>query len=201
MRWAAALIAAVALLPAPASARMSAPAASPALSPPLPTTASAVATSATGVSAATDPNELRTPPSVSIPPPGHRLTAQRAIALAEAVPKIARVRRTHPGAYPTAYLKGATQWQVSIFSRTREEIGQVAIDDTSGTVLEAWTGYQVAWTMARGYDGAFGRRVNAWYVWIPLCVLFVAPFLPWRSSTARGLASPCRSPTRRSSTC
>ena len=34
--------------------------------------------------------------------------------------------------------------------------------------------------MARGYPGAFGRRVNAWYVWIPLCVLFIAPFLPWR---------------------
>ena len=34
--------------------------------------------------------------------------------------------------------------------------------------------------MARGYPGAFGRRVNSWYVWIPLCVLFVAPFLPWR---------------------
>src|SRR5689334_378837 len=34
--------------------------------------------------------------------------------------------------------------------------------------------------MARGYAGAFGRRVNALYVWIPLCVLFFAPFLPWR---------------------
>ena len=31
--------------------------------------------------------------------------------------------------------------------------------------------------MARGYPGAFGRKVNAPYVWIPLCVLFVAPFV------------------------
>jgi hypothetical protein len=38
----------------------------------------------------------------------------------------------------------------------------------------------VAWTMARGYPGAFGERVNALYVWLPLCVLFVLPFLPWR---------------------
>jgi hypothetical protein len=182
MRWAAALIAAVALLPAPVSASAYATSVPQALSPPLPThpTAAALTTSATGVSATTDPNELLTPPSVSIPPPGHRLTAQRAIAIAEAVPKIVRVRREHPGAYPTAYEKGATEWQVSIFSRTRQEIGQVAIDDTTGVVIEAWTGYQVAWTMARGYKGAFGRRVNAWYVWIPLCVLFVAPFLPWR---------------------
>ena len=39
--------------------------------------------------------------------------------------------------------------------------------------------------MARGYSGAFGRRVNAWYVWVPLCLLFIAPFLPWRRTRAR----------------
>jgi hypothetical protein len=38
----------------------------------------------------------------------------------------------------------------------------------------------VAWSMARGYPGAFGRRVNAWYVWVPMCLLFFAPFVPWR---------------------
>jgi hypothetical protein len=127
----------------------------------------------------TDPNALTTPPSPSIPPPGHRLTSKRAIAIAERVPKIERIRREQHGAYPTAYTKGATQWQVSIFTaRGRKEIGQVTIDDASGAVLEAWTGYQVPWTMARGYDGAFGRRVNAWYVWIPMCLLFLVPFLP-----------------------
>ena len=35
------------------------------------------------------------------------------------------------------------------------------IDDRTGQVPEAWTGFQVAWTMARGYAGAFGRKVNA----------------------------------------
>ncbi|CAA9478814.1 MAG: hypothetical protein AVDCRST_MAG67-733 [uncultured Solirubrobacteraceae bacterium] len=56
------------------------------------------------------------------------------------------------------------------------------IDDRSARVLEAWTDYQVPWSMARGYSGAFGRIVNAPWVWIPLAVLFVAPFLrpPWR---------------------
>jgi hypothetical protein len=48
-------------------------------------------------------------------------------------------------------------------------------------VLEAWTGYQVAWSMARGYPGAFGRIVNAPWVWIPLALAFLVPFLrrPW----------------------
>ena len=44
-------------------------------------------------------------------------------------------------------------------------------------MIEQWTGFQVAWTMARGYPGAFGRHVNALYVWLPLCVLFLIPFL------------------------
>jgi hypothetical protein len=47
-------------------------------------------------------------------------------------------------------------------------------------VVEQWTGFQVAWTMARGYPGAFGRHVNALYVWLPLCFLFLLPFLNLR---------------------
>ena len=34
--------------------------------------------------------------------------------------------------------------------------------------------------MARGYPGAFGRKLNAPYVWLPLCVLFLAPFIDVR---------------------
>lgn len=140
------------------------------------TTTPSVATATT----ATDPNALATPPSPSIPPPGHRLSARQVIAIADAIPKIRKAVKENPGSYPNAFTKGAVQWQVSYFSRDRREIGQVLIDDLTGEVREAWTGYQVPWTMARGYDGAFGRRVNAWYVWLPLCVLFVAPFVPWR---------------------
>ena len=47
-------------------------------------------------------------------------------------------------------------------------------------MTEAWTGFQVAWTMARGYPGAFGRKINAPWVWIPLTILFIAPFFDWR---------------------
>ena len=34
--------------------------------------------------------------------------------------------------------------------------------------------------MARGYPGAFGRKVNAPYVWLPLCAIFVLGLLDWR---------------------
>jgi len=66
------------------------------------------------------------------------------------------------------------------FFRDGDEVVQVLVDDRSGAVLEQWTGHQVAWTMARGYEGAFGRKLNAPYVWIPLCVLFLAPFVDLR---------------------
>lgn len=176
---AAARIAAVALLLAALLASGAAAMAAQVPTPTLAPSAGAPTTAASTAATATDPNALATPPSPSIPPPNHRLTSRQALAIAERVPKIERVRREHPGSYPTAYTKGPTQWQVSIFTAgDRREIGQVTIDDPSGAVLEAWTGYQVPWTMARGYDGAFGRRVNAWYVWIPMCLLFIAPFLP-----------------------
>ncbi|MEA2213960.1 MAG: hypothetical protein QOF83_3908, partial [Solirubrobacteraceae bacterium] len=60
------------------------------------------------------------------------------------------------------------------------EVIQAYVDDRTGTVSQVWTGFQVAWSMARGYPGAFGRRSNALYVWLPLCLLFLAPFVPWR---------------------
>ena len=30
--------------------------------------------------------------------------------------------------------------------------------------------------MARGHDGYFGERFESWYVWLPLCALFLFPF-------------------------
>jgi hypothetical protein len=98
-------------------------------------------------------------------------------------------RAKEPGSTREAFLKGSTLWQVSYYARTkpgepRREIAQVIISDGTGAVIELWTGFRVAWTMARGYDGAFGKKVNAPYVWIPLLALFVAPFVQWRRPLA-----------------
>jgi hypothetical protein len=159
----------------------------------IPTTGSAEVTGATlstGVakitSGATAPQatiaEAPVPvPASAIPPVGRKLSADRVLSIAEALPKMRAVRRKYPGSYAGAYFKGPLRWQVSFFSkRGAKEIGQVIIADASGRVLEQWTGFQVAWTMARGYRGAFGEHVNALYVWLPLCLLFLLPFIDWR---------------------
>ena len=121
--------------------------------------------------------------SLNTPPAGYRLTGAEVERIAGRVSNVIAVVHRHRGAHPFAYTKGPGQWQVSWFTgqgAQSREIAQVYIDDATGTVTQAWTGFQVAWTMARGYPGAFGERVNALYVWLPLCFLFVLPFIPWR---------------------
>jgi hypothetical protein len=144
--------------------------------------AAAVALLASAPPAATAAEDLRTPPTLDEPPPMRERTGEEVRRLARGVPEVRDELARHPGATSTVFLKGATRWQVSFYDRpprgtARTEIAQVHVDDRSGAVLEAWTGFRVRWTMARGYDGAFGRKVNAPYVWIPLLVAFLVPFV------------------------
>jgi hypothetical protein len=120
--------------------------------------------------------ELKTPDSQTVAPPGYELTAKRAIRIAARSETIRAEHERHEDFRPAAYTRGPGRWQVSWFDGDRE-VAQARVDDRLGIVLEAWTGHQVAWSMARGYEGAFGRKLNAPYVWIPLCILFLLPFV------------------------
>jgi hypothetical protein len=145
-----------------------------------PGSAGALTTGLAGAAVRSD--ELTRPQREDVAPPGRRLTARRAGAIADRLEDVRRERRRYPGSTREVFLKGADRWQVSYFAKVppgapRKEVAQVLIADATGAVLEAWTDYKVAWTMARGYPGAFGRVVNAPWVWIPLSVLFVAPFV------------------------
>lgn len=122
--------------------------------------------------------DLERPASETKPPRFFERSAREVERIAERAEKVREARRDGP-LDPTAYTKGAGRWQVSFFRRG-DEIVQVHVDDRTGAVLEQWSGYQVAWSMARGYPGAFGRKLNAPYVWIPLCLLFIAPFVDVR---------------------
>jgi hypothetical protein len=123
-------------------------------------------------------SDLKRPASETQPPRFFERSALEVKAIASQTDKVREARRDGP-LEPAAYTKGVGRWQVSFFRRGHEVV-QVQIDDRSGAVLEEWSGDQVAWTMARGYPGAFGRKLNAPYVWIPLCVLFLMPFVDVR---------------------
>ena len=78
-----------------------------------------------------------------------------------------------------AFQRGG-DWQVSYFTGSgpaRSEVAQAIVDDQSGRVLGAWHDQQLGAPLARGYSGAIAQKVNAPYVWLPLCLLFLVPFI------------------------
>jgi hypothetical protein len=117
-------------------------------------------------------------------PPKPRLTADGAEAVFLADPKV----RDWVARYPRVSLVKQAEldpktraWKVSVWSGKAGEIATGRVDDTSGAVLEAWTGPQVAWKMARGYKGAFGgTRINSYPVWLGFCAVFLLGLVDWR---------------------
>src|SRR4029079_7019110 len=130
------------------------------------------------VPAAASAADLQHPESLTQPPRDYELSAREVQRIAASASRVQEAVK-EGALQPAAYMKGPGRWQVSWF-RDGDEIVQVQVDDRTGAVLEQWSGYQVAWSMARGYPGAFGRKLNAPYVWIPLCLLFIAPFVDVR---------------------
>lgn len=104
------------------------------------------------------------------------LTEAEAVGAARRAPKIADWLARYPA---TSLTDQATfedgSWEVKFWSSV-PDAGQVAeakVDDATAAVTEAWTGPQVAWKMARGYDGAFGRKINVPWIWLSFCALFL----------------------------
>lgn len=111
-------------------------------------------------------------------PDGYGLTVDEAESIA-ADTEAVRAEGPRTGQVLEVYTQGPCRWQVSLLAGS-EEIARVAIDDRTGTVLEAWHDHQLGAELARGYEGAVAQAVNSPWVWIPLCVLFVAPFFDRR---------------------
>jgi hypothetical protein len=111
------------------------------------------------------------------------VSSAQATVVATRLALVRREQRTHPGAFSQVSSPVAGEWQVAFYSRNQEFV-QVIVSASSGRVLGTYTGVQIAWTMARGYPGAFGRHLDALYIWLPLCLLFLAPFFDWRTPLA-----------------
>jgi len=106
------------------------------------------------------------------------VSEQQAVRVAERDSKVAKKRRENGGLTHSASMVEG-HWEVAYFAGD-EEVALVLVDPASGRVTESWTGYQVAWKMARGYSGAFGHKLNAPYVFLPLCALFLLGLVDWR---------------------
>ncbi len=121
------------------------------------------------------------------------LSEQEAIAIADTSEKLQDWLRDHPVARSAAELeRDEDRYKVSYVSEDgdgRETVeAQVFVRDDDGEITEVRTGPQVAWMMARGVEGAFGRAVNRPAIWLTLCALFLLPLLtPRRLVTIRTL--------------
>ena len=109
------------------------------------------------------------------------IASEKATALARGSRRLQDWIRDHPTVRTSATRDAARgEWTVAFIDRTGRVQAQVLVDDTRGTLNETRTGPQVAWQMARGYEGAFGRSVTRGRIWIPLIVLFLVPLIRWR---------------------
>ncbi len=113
------------------------------------------------------------PPTSPSPP---RLTEAQVVRAFLAFPKVGRWLERYPPKPQTdaSFDRVKRVWTVDVWSGDAGEVATGRVADADGRVLEAWTGPQVAWRMARGRPGAFGGTLlNSWPVWLGLSALFL----------------------------
>jgi hypothetical protein len=145
--------------------------------------------SAAGAATSAPPTVTFTAPSTLAPaptaPPQAHLTPAEATRIFEADPKVRDWLARYPleGRSSEADYQPDRQntWEVKIWWGKAGEVATGRVDDTTRIVTEAWTGPQVAWKMARGYNGAFGGvwMDKAW-LWLALCGVFLVGLVDFR---------------------
>lgn len=106
------------------------------------------------------------------------ITQAEALAAASQDPNVLKEEREHHHLLPSPTFKNE-KWEVGWFEGDHEH-ALVMVDPKTGKVTESWTGYQVAWEMARGYSGEFAHSLNSPFIWIPLCLFFLVGLFDWR---------------------
>ena len=135
---------------------------------------------ATATTATTETNPLEQP---FAPEDGPGKSEQEVVAAFLAHPEVARWLERYPDRPTTdaAFDDATRRWTVKVWSGRAGQIALGKVEDGDARVSEAWTGPQVAWGMARGRVGSFGGKVlNAWWMWIPLSVVFFVGLADWR---------------------
>ncbi|MBA3348123.1 MAG: hypothetical protein H0T13_06145 [Actinobacteria bacterium] len=147
-------------------------------------TAPTTATAATSATAPVYDDEGRLVETPFAPPEGAaRLTEQQATDILLRDPKVSDWLDRYPPQPQTdaEYRAAGDEWIVKAWSGEAGQIVLGTVDDRSGAVREAWTGPQVAWTMARGGTGAFGgKTINTAWVWLTFCGVFLLGLADFR---------------------
>jgi hypothetical protein len=111
------------------------------------------------------------------PAPGD-INSAEATQAAVKDPSVVKEKAEHPNLDPSPTFHNE-KWEVGWFEDSHE-YALVKVDPKTGEVTESWTGYQVAWEMARGYSGEFAHSLNSPLIWLPLCLIFFVGLFDWR---------------------
>src|SRR4051794_30802776 len=68
--------------------------------------------------------------------------------------------------------KGIGYWEVD-FEGKKIVLGEVDVNGVTGQVVRSYTGWQASNSQTRGHMAGLA---DSWWVWLPLCLLFLAPF-------------------------
>jgi hypothetical protein len=116
-------------------------------------------------------------------PPGFAVTPREARRAVERVERVQQAIADHPhakvyvqlpqwgnygGDYAVTYIDTGGKGEV---------VADVYVDGRTGVVQEVWTGPQAGTFLARGLKPSVGRSLNKPYIWVPLAILFLAPFV------------------------
>jgi hypothetical protein len=122
---------------------------------------------------------LETP---DITPGAFKLSGADALRIAERLPAVTQLRAEHGTALkrylgiPTYYTKRPIRYEVN-YRVGADVLLDLHIDGRTGEVFERWTGPQADFPLTRGYSPHPGKALNLWYVWLPLVLIFLAPFV------------------------
>jgi hypothetical protein len=122
------------------------------------------------------------PYSQTVPPDGFGLSAIDAKRIAARTSAVRAARAEHPGLKGVAYIsplrlrQGAFwHWDV-IYSAGGSDFVEAEIHPYRGEVLQITRQPDIGWQLVLGPPGVLGGKLNAPYIWLPLCLLFLLPF-------------------------
>src|SRR5207245_5656011 len=84
------------------------------------------------------------------------------------------------GVHGEASLGEDRVWTVRFDAGDGSEVAEARVYDTSMSLIDVRTGPQVDWQLARGEPDSYGRLINRWWVFLPLCLLFLGGLIDWR---------------------
>lgn len=117
------------------------------------------------------------------PPPGFAFDAIKAVQIANRTAGVRDARGKHGPLKPTAFLSplGLRQgyfwhWDVVYYDKAGNQVIEVELHPVDGRVLQVTKALDIGWPLLLGIPGVLGGKLNAPWIWLPLCAIFLLPF-------------------------